>query len=164
MAILELYFQCQCQRCNDSTDADDLHMDSIRCQECRRKNDNQDPPSYFPHGKSCPKCGWVENEDVTRQMKSEMNELKKDWGDISGRLDLFKKYQEKHLHPNHQLLIELRRWIIPLLCRPTQNDPRFIKIVYNRPCHVRNSWKRCNELFSRFFCPTTYLKFNALSN
>ena len=75
VAILEHYFQCHCQRCSDSADADDLHMDSIRCQECRRKNENEDPPSYFPHGKSCPKCGWVENQDVTRQMKSEMNEL-----------------------------------------------------------------------------------------
>ena len=59
-------------------------------------------------------------------MKSEMDELKKDWGDISGRLDLIKTYQEKLLHPNHQLLIELRRWVIPLLCRPTQNDPRLV--------------------------------------
>ncbi|CAB4060393.1 SMYD [Lepeophtheirus salmonis] len=113
------YFVCSCKRCKDESEFE-LNPDGVKCDSCRKGQLNPCENNMY-------KCNKCDNKNDLNFVEHLMNKLERkkseiDRNDINTYLKFYIQ-STNILTENHYFLNSLRRWIIPLYCRPLASNP-----------------------------------------
>lgn len=126
--ILDMwYFECRCERCRDPTELGS-HANTILCTNCTSGLLLPKDPLTFQSDWECSQshnqgkpCGHtIDHQTVATLVQRFL--------DIATHLSTEKRYSVKdwlglestakcHFHPQHEVMCEIAKWLVPILCR-----------------------------------------------
>ena len=140
------FFDCQCARCESGTELGSHHS-TVRCGECGEAG--LLPPScgeadLLPPSWQCHKCGRQEPEhEVTARLEKIFQEIKQVTDDNKFNVGKWLKCLNsalKVVHPHHEAVIEIGKFLIPILCRgPGMKTEQFPTELVKRKLELANN-------------------------
>ena len=107
------FFDCLCSRCESSTELGSHHS-TVRCPACG-------DPSLLPPSWQCTTCGLqLQEGEVKARMDKLFEDIKRVTDENKFNVGLWLKCLNnvlKEVHPHHEAVIEIGKFLIPILCR-----------------------------------------------
>jgi len=103
------HFECACVRCRDSTECGS-YASAISCQKCKKGSVLPRKPLKLDSDWNCEKCDNTltqsETENIAEKIKQSISKIPEK--DVT-KLENFLKIAQNILHPNHCLLVSLKK-------------------------------------------------------
>jgi len=117
------YFSCNCNRCA-SSDELGTNLNSVKCDACGEPSVTPITPLNIGSDWACCHCAFRLEEAVVLKRVTAISEriqalAKTDRYNIDSWLSLLDQ-TETEVHPQHATVIEICKWILPILCRCPQ--------------------------------------------
>jgi len=113
------YFDCKCDRCSSLNELD-TNINTLMCKEC--KQPTLLPENTLQYGSiwRC-QCGYEVSENTVRASVDNIitqtrNLIENERDNVEKWLKLEETIR-KLVHPQHETMLEVAKWLIPILCR-----------------------------------------------
>ena len=122
------YFDCTCERCSSLSELG-TNMNTLVCPGCKKPSMLPQNPLQSGSVWRC-FCGHKVSEKVAISVvaniiKDTNNVIKKQKHNVNAWLKL-EKSALKLVHPQHEVMLEIAKWMLPILCRgPNQPTSKF---------------------------------------
>jgi len=137
------YFDCTCNRCSSASELG-TNINTLICPQCKQAQLSPESPLQFGSVWKCP-CGHEVSETVVKQIVENIIDATKDIIDkqrnnVDKWLEL-EKSSLKLVHPQHEVMLEITKWLVPVLCRgPNQVTSEFPISLVRRKLKLAQSY------------------------